>query len=313
MRTFVYTEGDKCDTCRTAHFNKHNAKLHAKHLNTKSSNIGQKGYVKDHIPAVYYDLDDLEISCSHKDCQVRYKDKDAIEACSRSDCGKKQPRCPVCQAYFVTNLYDLCTGCLLDPTASCDNCGQQKTQLMRTDLDELWCFDCLQLYQEKGPALSFNKQAVNKDIEAKNKFYNQQIPRVPDLKTVSKCKSCKSSYVGPVGNNICVPCLRLMSKNLCTSCYARVDKDVGTDKEGKCIECSSNVQSKEYGYNDPNYELGLESTTFPMHKMFKDVDGNCTNCNSRRVMIGTQLCEDCYLLIRDLNKRFLDSLQDDIK
>lgn len=235
-----------------------------------------------------------------------------IESCSRSDCGKKKPRCPVCQTYFVTNMYDLCTGCLLDPSVTCDNCKQEKTKLFRTELDELWCFDCLDFYQEKGPALSFNKQIINLSKEAKDKFYSQYIPPHTSKR---KCKSCKETYIGSISidTKICISCLRLMSKDLCTSCYKTIDPDIGTDKEGKCMECSSNVISKNYGYPDPDYETGLLSTAFPTHKMFKDVDGICTNCSDNIVVINKQLCKNCLDLIKDLNKKFLDSLQDDIK
>jgi len=206
-----------------------------------------------------------------------------VESCSVKNCGIKRPRCPVCNAAFVTNKYDLCTSCLLDSEVGCDNCGKESAKLFKTDMDELWCFECLPDYHKKGPALKVNRDILSKYKAPKNILSKQKLPSIKSI-----CKGCNSSYNGPIDSKFCLSCLSLLYTEVCTACLQPVDSDVGVDRHGQCINCSAYTDNIDYAYG-----VGGGSKE---HIIFTDYTGKCINCGHNRKVDGKPICKTCMII-----------------
>ena len=253
--------------------------------------------------------------CTKESCQVRYMDSKEVLGCSNPNCGSPRPRCVLCNTRFVKQRHTVCVDCQDGINNLCDNCSKPVLKLFKTHLGEYWCFDCLQYYNDLGPALTVNKlikeRELEKDLEEKDipfldledckeimnrrnrirknsfsgaeKFFDNELKR---------CLGCKFPIPlkdNPKDNNFCEVCLIMMNHHTCVECLEEWDKEVGCDEYGKCINCSDAVRYKSYAYGKTSIE-------------FSTYDGRCTNCDLEYAVEGSALCQSCLLRLKNKTK-----------
>lgn len=255
--------------------------------------------------------------CTNPSCQVTYLHSEEVLACSNPKCGSPRPRCVLCNIAFVRNKYDLCYDCQDNTINLCDNCSKPQTRMYKTDMDEFWCFDCLQYYNEQGPALPVNKDILKVDKGERDKFdfnsklkidYTKQdciniLRKRKSLKSQGykgsshmfdtnnkKCMGCKYPIPlrdDPSKNNFCNVCLTLIKVKVCVNCFEEWLEDVGCDETGCCIECSTYKEVVTYAYGIG--ASGQERVYTP----FSQSDNACINCGYEFSIEGSSLCRSC--------------------
>ena len=255
--------------------------------------------------------------CTKPGCQVGFLPSSEVLGCSNPNCGSDRPRCPLCNIQFVRNHYAVCEDCSNGLDNLCDNCSKPQIKLFRTHLDEFWCFDCMQFYNDVGPALSVNKyisHSIEKEVDEEEgpvleiEDYIDIIKRRNKIRKSGfqgaekffdsdskRCLGCKYPIPfkdNPKINNFCKVCLTLMSNGVCLECMENWDKEVGCDEYGRCINCSYAVRYKTYAYGPEN----------KLHKSFDQFNGQCTNCGHEFAVPGSALCLECTLRLRNTNE-----------